>query len=142
MAKNFFDELTGYRVKVERDGREIVNVPGLLALPGLLVAPKLSIVGMIAAPLLGCSVHLENEGGKEIDIGKAVKEAADTVADTATAAAKTVKEEIEKAWDELSADDPEGCPEGEENEEDHADQTNTEDDIPTIHVNPDDSEKE
>ena len=142
MAKNFFDELTGYRVKVERDSREIVNVPGLLALPGLLVAPKLSIVGMIAAPLLGCSVHLENEGGKEIDIGKAVKEAADTVADTATAAAKTVKEEIEKAWDELSADDPEGCPEGEENEEDPADQTNTEDDIPTIHVNPDDSEKE
>ena len=142
MAKNFFDELTGYRVKVERDGREIVNVPGLLALPGLLVAPKLSIVGMIAAPLLGCSIHLENEGGKEIDIGKAVKEAADTVADTATAAAKTVKEEIEKAWDELSADDPEGCPEGDENEEDPADQTNTEDDIPTIHVNPDDSEKE
>ena len=142
MAKNFFDELTGYRVKVERDGREIVNVPGLLALPGLLVAPKLSIVGMITAPLLGCSIHLENEGGKEIDIGKAVKEAADTVADTATAAAKTVKEEIEKAWDELSADDPEGCPEGEENEEDPADQTNTEDDIPTIHVNPDDSEKE
>ena len=142
MAKNFFDELTGYRVKVERDGREIVNVPGLLALPGLLVAPKLSIVGMIAAPLLGCSIHLDNEGGKEIDIGKAVKEAADTVADTATAAAKTVKEEIEKAWDELSADDPEGCPEGEENEEDPANQTNTEDDIPTIHVNPDDSEKE
>ena len=142
MAKNFIDELTGYRVKVERDGKEIVNVPGLLALPGLLISPKLSIVGMIAAPLLGCSVHLENEGGKEIDIGKAVKEAADTVADTATAAAKTVKEEIEKAWDELSADDPEGCPEGEENEEDPADQTNTEDDIPTIHVNPDDSEKE
>ena len=142
MAKNFIDELTGYRVKVERDGKEIVNVPGLLALPGLLISPKLSIVGMIAAPLLGCSVHLENEGGKEIDIGKAVKEAANTVADTATAAAKTVKEEIEKAWDELSADDPEGCPEGEENEEDPADQTNTEDDIPTIHVNPDDSEKE
>ena len=142
MAKNFIDELTGYRVKVERDGKEIVNVPGLLALPGLLVAPKLSIVGMITAPLLGCSIHLENEGGKEIDIGKAVKEATDTVADTATTAAKTVKEEIEKAWDELSADDPEGCPEGEENEEDPADQTNTEDDIPTIHVNPDDSEKE
>ena len=142
MAKNFFDELTGYRVKVERDGREIVNVPGLLALPGLLVAPKLSIVGMIAAPLLGCSIHLENEGGKEIDIGKAVKEAADTVADTATTAAKTVKEEIEKVWSDLSADDPEGCPEGEENEEDPADQPDTEEDIPVIHVNPDDSEKE
>ena len=52
------------------------------------------------------------------------------------------KEEIEKAWEELSADDPEGCPEGEENEDDPADQNNTEDDIPTIHVNSDDSDKE
>lgn len=142
MAKNFFDELTGYRVKVERDGKEIVNVPGILALPGLLIAPKLSIAGMIAAPLLGCKIHLENEDGGEVDIGKAVKEAADTVADTATSAARTVKEEIEKAWEELSADDPEGCPEGEENEADPADQNNTEDDIPTIHVNSDDSDKE
>ena len=142
MAKNFFDELTGYRVKVEREGREIVNVPGILALPGLLVAPKLSIAGMIAAPLLGCKIHLENEDSGEVDIGKAVKEAADTVADTAAAAARTVREEIEKAWEDLSADDPEGCPEGEENEEDPADQNNTGDGIPTIHVNPDDSEKE
>ena len=142
MAKNFFDELTGYRVKVERDGREIVNVPGILALPGLLVAPKLSIVGMIAAPLLGCNIHLENEDGREIDIGKAVKDAADTVADTAAAAAKTVREEITKAWDDLSADDPEECPEGKENEDDSDDQDNSEDGVPTIHVHSDDTEKE
>ena len=94
-----------------------MNVPGILALPGLLIAPKLSIAGMIAAPLLGCSIHLENEDGREVDLGKAVKEAAGTVAETAAAAAKTVREEINKAWDELSADDPEGCPEGEENED-------------------------
>lgn len=117
MAKNMLDELTGYRVRVEREGREIMNVPGILALPGLLIAPKLSIAGMIAAPLLGCSIHLENEDGREVDLGKAVKEAAGTVAETAAAAAKTVREEINKAWDELSADDPEGCPEGEENED-------------------------
>ena len=140
--KNIFDELTGYRVKVEKDGKEIVNVPGILALPGLLIAPKASIIGMVAAPLLGCSVHLENENGKEVDIGKAVKEAANTVVETATTAAKTVKEEIEKAWDDLSADDPEGCPVGQENEDDPADQSNAEEDIPTIHVNPDDSDKE
>jgi len=140
--KSFIDELTGYRVKVEKDGKEIVNVPGILALPGLLVAPKVSIIGMVAAPLLGCSVHLENENGKEVDIGKAVKDAANTVVDTATTAAKTVKEEIEKAWDELSADDPEGCPEGQENEDEPADQENTEDEIPNINVNPDDSDKE
>ena len=73
MAKNMLDELTGYRVRVEREGREIVNVPGILALPGLLIAPKLSIAGMIAAPLLGCSIHLENEDGREVDLGKAVQ---------------------------------------------------------------------
>ena len=140
--KNIIDELTGYRVKVEKDGKEIVNVPGILALPGLLIAPKASIIGMVAAPLLGCSIHLENENGKDVDIGKAMKDAANTVADTAATAAKTVKEEMEKAWNELSADDSEGCPEGQENEDDSADQDNAEDDIPTIHVNPDDSEKE
>ena len=140
--KSFIDELTGYRVKVEKDGKEIVNVPGILALPGLLIAPKASIIGMVAAPLLGCSVRLENDNGKDVDIGKAVKDAANTDVNTATTAAKTVKEEMEKAWDELSADDPEGCPEGQENEDDSSEQDNTGDDIPTIHVNPDDSDKE
>ena len=130
--KSIIDELTAYRLKVARDGKEIVNVPGILALPGVLVAPKISIIGTIAASLLGCDIHLENENGKSVDIGKAVKNVADTVADTATTAAKTVKDKIDKAWDELSADDPEGCPPGEENEED----------IPNIQVKPDDSEEE
>ena len=120
--KNVIDELTAYRLKVAKDGREIVNVPGILALPGMLVAPKVSIIGTVAASLLGCDIHLENENGKNVDIGKAVKDAAGTVADTA----KTVKKEIEKAWDELSADDPEGCPPGEENEEEPADQDDAE----------------
>ncbi|MBR2822865.1 MAG: hypothetical protein IKE24_04190 [Clostridia bacterium] len=141
MAKSFFEELTSYRVKVERDGKEIVNVPGILALPIALAAPKASIIGTMAAPLLGCNIHLENGDGKEVDVGKAVKEAADTVLDTAKTAAKTIKEEVDKAWDEMSADDPEGCPEGTENDEESADGEEAEDEIPTIHVNPDDSEK-
>ena len=140
--KSIIDELTAYRLKVARDGKEIVNVPGILALPGVLVAPKISIIGTIAASLLGCDIHLENENGKSVDIGKAVKDAAETVADTATTAAKTVRNEFEKAWDELSADDPEGCPLGEENEEEPSDQNSTEEDNPTIQVKPDDSEQE
>lgn len=112
MAKNFFDELTGFRVKVERDGKEIVNVPGILALPAALVAPQASILGTVAASLLGCSIHLEDADGKGIDMGKVVRDAADSV----KTAAKTVKDEVEKTLDELSADDPEGCPVGEENE--------------------------
>ena len=140
--KSIIDELTAYRLKIARDGKEIVNVPGILALPGVLVAPKISIIGTIAASLLGCDIHLENENGKSVDIGKAVKDAAETVADKATAAAKTVKEEFDKAWDELSADDPEGCPLGEENEEEPSDQNSTEEANPTIQVKPDDSEQE
>ena len=140
--KNVIDELTSYRVKVEKDGREIVNVPGILALPGALIAPKASIIGTVAASLLGCDIHLENEEGKKVDISKAVKDAADTVADTAKTVAKSVKEEVDKAWDELSADDPEGCPPGEENEEEPDDLKSAEEDIPTIQARPDDSEKE
>ena len=142
MAKNMIDELTAYRIKVKKDGREIVNVPGILALPAALVAPKASIIGTVAASILGCDIHLENENGKAVNVSKAVKDAADTVVDTAKTAAKTVKEEMDKAWDAISADDPEECPIGQENEDEPADQDSAEDDIPTIEVRPDDSEKE
>ncbi len=118
MAKNFFDELAGYRIKVEKDGKEVVNVPGILALPGLLVAPKMSVIGMIAAPLLGCSVHVENADGAKVDVGKKVQEAADTIVDSAKKTARTIEKELNKAWESVSADDPEECPEGEENEDD------------------------
>lgn len=140
--KNMIDELTAYRLKVARDGREIVNVPGILALPGVLAAPKISIIGTIAASLLGCEIHLENDNGKKVDIGKAVKNAAETIADKAATAAKTVKEEFDKAWDELSADDPEGCPLGEENEEELSGPNSAEEDNPTVQARPEDSENE
>lgn len=141
MAKSFIEELTGYRVKVQKDGKEIVNVPGILAFPILLAAPKAGILGMAAAPLLGCSIHLENETGRDVDFGKAVKNAADTFVNTAENAAKSVKETIEKAWDELSADDPEGCPFGMENEDGPDGEKNPEEDIPTIEVKPDDTDR-
>ena len=149
MAKNMIDELMGYRVKVMKDGKEVVNVPGILALPAALVAPKAGIIGMIAAPLLGCSVHLEREDGREVDVGKVVRETADTVVDTAATVVKTVKEEIEKTWDEMSADDPEECPVGEENEEETkaengeeaSDPADEAEEVPVVRVNPDDSEE-
>ena len=149
--KSIIEELTSYRVKVEKDGKEIMNAPSIIALPVALIAPRASIIGTVAASLLGCKVHLENEDGKTVDIGKAVKDAADTVVDVASTAAKTVKEEMDKAWDALSADDPEGCPVGEENEpetstpgEESKEETEEEvveelekheaDDVPTIKV--------
>ena len=142
MAKNIMDKLTESRVRVEKDGRELINVPGILALPGVLIAPGASVIGTVAASLLGCDIHLENEDGKKVDIGKTVKEVAETVADKAATAVKTVGEEIGKAWDELSADDPEECPFGEENEEEPAGRNGAEEDNPVIQVKPDDSDKE
>ena len=135
--KNFLDELAGYRVKVERDGKEIVNVPGVFCLPGLLIAPKLSIAGVIAAPLLGCNIHLENKDGKAVDVAKTAQDAASAVIDTAKKAAKIVKEEIDKAWESVSADTPEECPVGQENEEEPEQKT----EIPVVVVNPEDEEK-
>ncbi len=152
--RNIFQELAGYRVKVEKDGREVVNIPGILCLPGLLAAPRMGIVGMIAAPLLGMSVHLENDNGKAMDLEAEVKKAVETFAQTAKETARTIQEEIDKAWDAVSADDPEPDedPETEKAEASPAqeDQSGrdpgvnpenceTDGDVPEIRVNPDDS---
>ena len=104
--KNFFETLTQYRLKVEKDGKPVVNVPSIFALPGLLMAPKLSITGFIAAPLLGFKVHLENEG-ETVDVEDAVRKVADAVKESVTTASRTIREEIDKAWEAASADDPE-----------------------------------
>ena len=161
MAKNIMDKLTESRVRVEKDGRELINVPGILALPGVLIAPGASVIGTVAASLLGCNIHLENGSGESVNVGEMVRKTADTVADTAKTASRTVREEMDKAWDAVSADDPEGCPVGKENEEDAAEDVSGGDsavkaakeiveelekheakDVPVIHVenpaNPDD----
>ena len=139
---NILDDLTKYRVKVEKDGKEVVNIPGILCIPGLLAAPKLGILGMIAAPLLGCSIHVENEKSIETDIEDAVKNAAKTVTDTAEKAVKTIREELDKAWESLSAEDePE---EADDTAEDIAEDTAEEpeaDDIPIIRVKPDNTDQ-
>ena len=141
--KSFLESLTQYRLRVERDGKSVVNVPSIFALPGLLMAPRLSITGLVAAPLLGFKVHLENEDGKEVDVEGAVRKAAETVKETVTTASRTIKEEIDKAWEAVSADDPEpndeSADEGEEAQEDAENQE--ENDVPTIEVKPEDSTK-
>ena len=146
--RNFFETLTQYRLKVEKDGKDVVNVPGLLALPGLLAAPKLSIAGLVAAPLLGLKVHLENENGDDVDVEDAVRKAAEAVKESVTTATKNIREEMDKAWEAMSADDPEeDAAEG--NDEDTAEEgaepvggacgEHEESDVPTIDVKSDDS---
>jgi len=142
--KSFVEELLGYRVKVERDGKEIFNVPGILALPGLLFSPKMSAFGIIAAPLLGCNIHLENEDGKEVDMGKAVQDAAETVISTAKATMKKVEEAVNQAWETVSEEAPEEKPEDKDTAAEKPTKDVTEapekaDDGTSIPVKPDDS---
>jgi len=153
--KNFFETLTQYRLRVEKDGKDVVNVSSLFALPGLLMAPKLSIAGLIAAPLLGLKVHLESEDGEAVNMEDAVRKAAETVKDSVAATTRTIKEQMDKAWEAVSSDYPEE--DAAENTEEKAESPETndvsnediveelkaheEDDVPTIEVKPDDSDK-
>ena len=151
--ENIVKELTRSRLKIERDGKSIVDLPVIACLPGLLAAPRLSITGLAAAPLLGCNIRLESEDGRNTDLGKAVKEAAETAMEKANTAAKSVREEVEKAWQAMSDEnqaetDDAAAPEDAAAEEDAAARDAAEepeaqegDDIPTIHAHPDDSEQ-
>ncbi len=125
--RSIIQELTSYRVKIEKDGKAVADIPGILCLPGLITMPRLSLAGIFAAPVLGYRVRLEKEDGQTVDVENAVRKAAETVVETAADTARTIREEIDKTWQSLSADDPEP-------EED--------DDVPTIQVDPDDSAKE
>ena len=157
--KSFFEALTQYRLKVEKDGKDVLNVPGIFALPGLLITPKLSLTGLIAAPLLGLKIHVEGESGETFDIEDAVRKAAEAVKESVTMASKTIKEEIDKASEGLFDDDPEGSGEEDvaeeaednkgETEEPNTSNEDTEEELksqeedgaPTIEVKTDDSSK-
>ena len=153
--RNFFETLTQYRLRVEKDGKDVVNVSSLFALPGLLIAPKLSLAGLIAAPLLGLRVHLESEDGEHVDVEEAVRKAAGAVKESVASTTRTIREQMDKAWEAVSSDYPEEnvtedaaknaeSPEAEDvsNEDIVEDlKAHEEDDVPTIEVKPDDSGK-
>ena len=153
--KNFFETLTQYRLRVEKDGKDVVNVSSLFALPGLLIAPKLSLTGLIAAPLLGLRVHLESEDGEHVDVEEAVRKAAGAVKESVASTTRTIREQMDKAWGPVSSDDAEEDATQDTEENAEASGTNDvsnediveelkaheEDDVPTIEVKPDDSDK-
>ena len=150
--KNIFETLGQYRLKVERDGRSVADVPGLFCLPCLLAAPRLGIASLVAAPLLGYNVRLEAEG-RTVLAEDVVKKAAETV----TTAAKNVREEIDRAFQEAAGEadetEPAECEEKEEPAGDPVPDLNREiveelqkeaeaPEVPTIQVNPEDEEEQ
>ena len=154
---NIVKDLTGYRLKINRNGKEVVNVPGILCVPGVLAAPKISVIGMLAAPLLGCDIRLEKERRKELDFAESVQKAAESVMDTAKKNMKTITEEMRKAWEAVSAEDPaedpaDSAPVQKESSAEHDTQAAAEstsdvwssdvpEEIPSIEVKPDSSEQ-
>ncbi len=95
-AKSIFQRLYNYRLKIDRNGKPILNFSSLFSLACLIFAPHMTIAGIILSLVLGYHISLETEQDDE-SLEQTLRQAADTVRKTASAAARTIQEEVEKA---------------------------------------------
>lgn len=98
-AMNILQKMYHYRLRIDRkDGKAILNWSSLFSLACLLLAPHMTIAGIVLSLILGYHINLETdlEGQENQDFEQRVRQAADTVRKTATAAAQTIRSEIEK----------------------------------------------
>ena len=92
---NLIQKLYRYRLKIDRKGTPIVNLSSLFCIPCLILAPHMSIAGIILSLVLGYHIRLEAEGDVG-DLEETVRAAAEKVKQTVGTATKTIREEIEK----------------------------------------------
>ena len=98
-AMNVLQKMYHYRLRIDRkDGKAILNWSSLFSLACLLLAPHMTIAGIILSLILGYHINLETdlEDQENQDFEQRVRQAADTVRKTASAAAQTIRSEIEK----------------------------------------------
>ena len=98
-AMNVLQKMYHYRLRIDRkDGKAILNWSSLFSLACLLLAPHMTIAGIILSLILGYHINLETdlEDQENRDFEQRVRQAADTVRKTASAAAQTIRSEIEK----------------------------------------------
>jgi len=95
-ARNLFQKLCSYRLRIDRNGKTVVNWSSLFSLACLILAPHMSIAGIVLSLILGYHISLETDE-VDGDLEERIRQAADTVKRTATAAARTVRDEVEKA---------------------------------------------
>ena len=93
---NLIQKLYRFRLKIDRKGAPIVNLSSLFCIPCLLFAPHMSIAGIIVSLILGYHISLESEGDTG-DLEETLRNAAETVKRTASSAAGTIRQEIDKA---------------------------------------------
>ena len=92
---SIFQKLYNCRLRIDKKGKTILNWSSLFSLACLILAPHMSIAGIILSLILGYHISLETEQD-DMEFEQRVRQAADTVKKTATAAAKTIRDEVEK----------------------------------------------
>ena len=92
---SIFQKLYNCRLRIDKKGKTILNWSSLFSLACLILAPHMSIAGIILSLILGYHISLETDQD-DAEFEQRVRQAADTVKKTATAAAKTIRDEVEK----------------------------------------------
>ena len=96
-AKNFLQKLYNFRVKVDRQGKPIANISSIFAAACLIFAPHMTIVGIVAALLLGYQISFVTEDMDSSELEERIRRAAQNVKNGAMNAAKSIQTEIDKA---------------------------------------------
>ena len=96
-AKNFLQKMYHFRVKVDKQGKPIINVSSIFGLACLIFAPHMTIVGVVASLLLGYQFRFESEDMDDKELEERFRKAAQNVRNGAVSAAKSIQTEINKA---------------------------------------------
>ncbi|MBR4576953.1 MAG: DUF4342 domain-containing protein [Clostridia bacterium] len=96
-AKSILQKMFHFRVKVDnKQGKPIVNVSSIFGLACLLFAPHMTIVGALAALLLGYQFRFESEE-EDKELEERIRNAARNVKTSAVNAARSIRTEIDRA---------------------------------------------
>lgn len=96
-VKNFLQKLYHFRVKVDKQSKPIVNVSSIFALACLIFAPHMTIVGVVAALLMGYQFRFESEDMDDTELEERIRKAAQNVKNGTMSAVKSIQTEIDKA---------------------------------------------
>lgn len=98
-AKNFLQKMYNLRLKVDKQGKPIVNVSSIFGLACLLFAPHMTIAGIAISLILGYQIHFESEED-DGEMEERIRRAAMNVKAGVAGAAKSIQNEINRAREE------------------------------------------
>ena len=98
-AKNFLQKMYNLRLKVDKQGKPIVNVSSIFGLACLLFAPHMTIAGIAISLILGYQIHFESEED-DGEMEEKIRRAAMNVKAGVAGAAKSIQNEINRAREE------------------------------------------